>query len=217
MSDPRYRVFGTSVVTSRPVDEPDDVTLLGRWRAGDTESGRVLFARHFDSVYRFFVTKFEAQADDLTQATFLACVRAKDQFRAESSFRTYLFTIARHELYHQLDRFKRQGARIDYEVSSIAQLVTTPATKLARRQEQIRLVEALRCLPVAQQTLLELHYWEDMGMAELAAVFDVQEGAIRTRLTRARQALRETMLALEPKAAETLESFDMFVRREKIA
>ncbi len=199
------------------MDAPDDVTLLVGWRAGDADAGRVLFARYFESLYRFFVTKFESEADDLVQATFLACVRSKEQFRAESSFRTYLFTIARHELYHQLDRFKRQNARLDYEVSSIAQLVTTPASKLARRQEQVRLVEALRCLPVAHQTLLELHYWEDMGIAELAAVFDAEPGAIRTRLHRARALLRDAMAALEPKAAETLESMDIWVRREKIA
>ena len=199
------------------MDAPDDVTLLGRWRAGDADSGRMLFGRYFDSIYRFFVTKFEAEADDLTQATFLACVRAKEQFRAESSFRTYLFTIARHELYHQLDRFKRHGARHDYEVSSIAQIITTPGSKLARREDQVRLVEALRRLPVAQQTLLELHYWEDMGIAELAEVLEAEPGAIRTRLTRARQALREAMSALEPKVAETLESMDEWVRSAKIA
>ena len=112
------------------MEEPDNV-LIDRWRAGDAESGRLLLARHFESIYRFFVTKFEADAEDLTQQTFLACVRAKEQFRKESSFRTYLFTIARNELHHRLRRMQSHDAKIDPELSSIAQLITTPASKIA--------------------------------------------------------------------------------------
>lgn len=200
------------------MEAPDDVTLIERWRSGDADSGRVLFERYFEPVYRFFVTKCEAEADELTQSTFLACVRAKEQFRKEASFRTYLFTIARHELHHRLRRFQRHDAKLDFDVSSIAELITTPASKLARRQEQIRLVEALRRLPVAQQTLLELHYWEDMGIAELAEVFDAEAATIRTRLHRARKALRDEMAeSAPPQALETLESMDVWVRGAKLA
>src|SRR5262249_1671252 len=135
--------------------------------------------------------KCEADADELVQSTFLACLRARDQFRKESSFRTYLFTIARHELYRVLRDRQRDGARLDFELSSIAELVSTPGTRIARHQEHRQLLEALRQLPVAQQTLLELHYWEDMDIAELAEVFEAQQPAIRTRLHRARVALRE--------------------------
>jgi len=70
--------------------EPTDLALLDLWRAGDTTAGEALFQRHFDSIYGFFETKCEADADELPQATFLACLRARDQFRKESSFRTYL-------------------------------------------------------------------------------------------------------------------------------
>jgi RNA polymerase sigma factor (sigma-70 family) len=199
------------------VDQPDDFTLIDRWRSGDADAGRSLFERYFDAIYRFFVTKFETDADELTQATFLACMRAKDQFRKESSFRTYLYTIARHELHHRLRRYQRHDAKIDFEVSSIAELITTPGTKLARRQDQIRLLEALRKLPVAQQTLLELHYWEDMGIAELADVFEAEAATIRTRLHRARKALRDLMADTAPPAAvETLESMDVWVRGARI-
>ncbi|MEO7731753.1 MAG: sigma-70 family RNA polymerase sigma factor, partial [Kofleriaceae bacterium] len=82
--------------------EPTDLQLVDAWRGGDGEAGQALFQRHFDSIYGFFETKCEADADELVQSTFLACLRARDQFRKESSFRTYLFTIARHELYRVL-------------------------------------------------------------------------------------------------------------------
>lgn len=193
--------------------EPTDLALLAQWRAGDSAAGEALFQRHFDSIYGFFETKCEADADELTQATFLACLRAKDQFRQESSFRTYLFTIARHELYRVLRTRQRDGARLDFELSSIADLVSTVGTRIARNQEHQLLLNVLRQLPVEQQTLLELHYWEEMDISDLAAVFETPTATIRTRLHRARKALREKMEgAAPPRALETLESMDQWAR-----
>jgi RNA polymerase sigma-70 factor (ECF subfamily) len=193
--------------------EPTDLQLVDAWRGGDGDAGQALFQRHFDSIYGFFQTKCEADADELVQSTFLACLRARDQFRKDSSFRTYLFTIARHELYRVLRSRQRDGARLDFELSSIAELVSTPATRIARNQEHRRLLEVLRQLPVEQQTLLELHYWEDMDIANLAEVFEMPHTTIRTRLHRARKALRERMAGSAPAPVlETLESMDAWAR-----
>ncbi len=193
--------------------ELTDIALLDQWRNGDADAGQALFQRHFDSIYGFFETKCEADADELVQSTFLACLRARDQFRKESSFRTYLFTIARHELYRLLRGRQRDGARLDFHLSSIAELISTPGTRIARNQEHQHLIEALRRLPVEQQTLLELHYWEDMGIAELADVFEVPQATIRTRLHRARKLLRTTMLSTAPQGVlETLETMDAWAR-----
>ena len=193
--------------------EPSDLALLDRWRGGDAGAGEALFQRHFDSIYGFFETKCEADADELVQSTFLACLRARDQFRKESSFRTYLFTIARHELYRVLRGRQRDGARLDFELSSIAELVSTPGTRIARNQEHRQLVEALRSLAVEQQTLLELHYWEDLDIAALAEVFEMPQPTIRTRLHRARKALREKMAEkAPPRVLETLDSMDAWAK-----
>jgi RNA polymerase sigma factor (sigma-70 family) len=170
--------------------EPSDLELLDRWRAGDATAGKALVARYFDSVYRFFDTKCEREADDLVQATFLACVNAKDTFRHDASFRTYLFAIARNILYRFFRTSHRDGERLDFEVSSLRDLVTTPATKLDRGAEYGKLLAALRRLPLAQQALLELFYWEGMGIDELAAIFEAPDVTIRSRLYRARGALR---------------------------
>ncbi|HEY5939008.1 MAG TPA: sigma-70 family RNA polymerase sigma factor [Kofleriaceae bacterium] len=195
------------------MSEPDDITLLTRWRGGDNEAGQVLFERHFDAIFGFFETKCPADADELTQSTFLACMRARDQFRAESSFRTYLFTIARNELYRILRTRQRKDAKLDFELSSIAELVSTPGTRMARNQEHRQLLTALQHLPVEQQTLLELHYWEDMDIAQLAEVFDAPTATIRTRLHRARKALRDKMEGSAPQEVlQTLESMDMWAK-----
>ena len=171
-----------------------DLDLLQRWRDGDQRAGEQLCARHLKEVHRFFAHKISGEADDLTQQTFLACVKSRDQFRAQSSFRTYVFTIARNELYMRLRRMpKLEHVDIDLEVSSLADLVTSPGSVLGKQQEFAQLRAALRRLPVEQQVLLEFHYWHDLDAAALAEVFATSPATIRVRLVRARQALRERL------------------------
>jgi RNA polymerase sigma factor (sigma-70 family) len=170
-----------------------DLLLLERWRAGDKRAGEDLFARHFADIYRFFEHKVGAETDELTQKTFLACVRARDQFRGQSSFRTYLFTLARHELYGHLRGLPRRRGEVDFEVTSIAELVTSASGRLERAQQVELLRAALRELPAEQQLLLELHYWHELDAVALAEVFGANAGAIRVRLLRGRKALREQM------------------------
>jgi RNA polymerase sigma-70 factor (ECF subfamily) len=76
-----------------------DLGLLEKWCTGDSNAGQELFTRHFADIYRFFEHKVGPDADDLAQQTFMACVSSRDRFRRRSTFRTYLFAIARNQLY----------------------------------------------------------------------------------------------------------------------
>lgn len=175
------------------MDSGDDDQLLSRWQAGEAVAGETLVERYFARMYNFFHSKIGNEADELVQRTFLACVQAKAQFRAESTFRTYLFTVARNELYHYLEKLRREGGRLDVSITSLAELVTTPVTRIARDAERQRMLDAMRTLPIEQQTMLELHYWEELDIAALAEVFETNSGAMRVRLHRARAALREIL------------------------
>src|SRR4051812_28658573 len=90
-----------------------DYDLLDRWRTDDRAAGQELLARYFGELCGFFETKCRQDADDLVQRTMLACLAAKHQFRKQASFRTYLFAVARHELYHYLRSRHRDGERTD--------------------------------------------------------------------------------------------------------
>jgi RNA polymerase sigma factor (sigma-70 family) len=172
-----------------------DFELLDLWRDGDKAAGQALLARHFHTLCGFFESKLDRDADDLVQRTMLACVASKDGFRKASSFRTYLFTIARHELFHYLRARHRDGQRLDFSVTSVAELLTTPASRMIRDADKRRVVEALQRLPVEQQTLLELFYWQEFDVDAISEVFEIEPGATRVRLHRARNKLRE-LLAL---------------------
>ena len=177
--------------------ETADFELLERWRAGDREAGNALFARHFRPLFRFFRTKVaDPVAEDLTQVSFLACVDGRDKFRNASSFRTYLFAIARNQLFLHFRKRGRQDAVVAFETVSMVDLGAGPSTLVAAQAEQRLLLRALRRIPVDFQIAIELYYWEGVSTSGIATVLDIPEGTVRSRLTRARDHLAKQMRAL---------------------
>ncbi len=171
-------------------DDRDDFRLLDEWGAGGEEAGRVLFRRHYAAVFRFLARKVEQDVEEVVQETFLICLQKRASFRRESSFVTFLFSIARLVLHESWRRRRRQGEQLDFEEVSIASLSTSAGTKLAKHEARTRLLWALNQLPLDQQLLLELFYWEQLDGHSIAQVFDVAPTTVRTRLYRAKEALR---------------------------
>ncbi len=169
-----------------------DLELLDEWRAGDRNAGDRLFERHFDSVFRFFDRKMDGDPADLVQRTFLACVESSERFEGRSSFRTFLFSIARHELYRHWRERKRRDD-IDFGVSSVADLCPTPSSLVGHHRDGRLLVEALRRIPLDLQVAVELHYWEGLTGPEMAEVLEIPEPTIRSRLHRARETLAKKL------------------------
>jgi RNA polymerase sigma factor (sigma-70 family) len=173
-----------------------DAELLHAWRAGDESAGGALFDRHFDPLYRFFRNKVAEGVDDLVQQTLLACVQGRERFREDSSFRTYLFATARNVLFQHFDRHRRDADRIDYGTVSVIDLGESPSRIVAARAEQRVLAAALRSVPLDDQIALELYYWEGLTGPELADALGLTEPAVRSRLRRALERLRERVAAL---------------------
>ncbi len=189
----------------------DDFVVLDRWRAGDRAAGDALLRRHFDALYRFFRNKLDQGVDDLIQRTFTACIAAKDNFRKQSSFRTYLFTVARNELYHHYEKRQREAVLFEPGSMSVEAMGTSPSAVVARQQEQRLLLRALRALPLELQVAIELFYWEQLTTQEIAEIMDVPQGTAKSRLRRAREELEGKIreLAENPALVEsTMVAFD---------
>ncbi len=172
----------------------DDFELVRRWQAGDEEAGDALVRRHFWSVYRFFRSKVDDAAEDLAQRTFLACVEARERVRPEQGFVSYLFGIARNQLLMHLRRHGRSSGRFEPLETSVADLQGDRADDgLAQHEQQRALLGALRRIPVDFQIAVELYYWEELSVSQVAAVLDVAPGTVKSRLARARDKLREQL------------------------
>lgn len=182
----------------------DDVELLDAWKGGDRKAGATLFERHYPGVLRFFHNKAGEQGKDLIQRTFLRCLEARDRILPGSSFRAFLFGIARNVLLEHFRSVQRDGQRLD-EMKTTARDVSphpTPISLLSRKREIRLLLAALRRIPIELQITLELFYWEHMSAGEIGDAFGVPEGTIRTRLRRARQLLEQEIEAAAASPAE---------------
>lgn len=181
-----------------------DADLLERWRGGDLDAGEQLFARHGDAAIRFFRNKVDDEVQDLIQDTFLRLVEGRERIEEGRSFRAYLLGIARRVLLEHLR--ERSGVReLDASVDSVVAVITGPSTIAARRLEERLLLEGLRTIPIEDQIVLELYYWEKLKAPELATVMGVPPSTMRSRIQRARDRLRKVIDALS-EAPELLAS-----------
>ncbi|MEM6995194.1 MAG: sigma-70 family RNA polymerase sigma factor [Myxococcota bacterium] len=164
----------------------DDFALLDAWCDGDRGAGDALVRTHFAAVHRFFHNKAWDDAEDLTQTTFLRCVAMRNRFERRSSFRTFLFSVARHVLFEHY-RGKARDDNFDPAGSSVADIDPSPSQIVSEVEWQRAFVAALRQIPVEFQMVLELYYWEGLGTHEIAEVVGVPRGTVKSRLHHARK------------------------------
>ncbi|MEM6994364.1 MAG: sigma-70 family RNA polymerase sigma factor [Myxococcota bacterium] len=195
-----------------------DRALLVAWSEGDAAAGETLVRRHVGPVYGFFRNKLDGEVDDIVQRTFLGCIEALPRFRAEASFRTFVFAVARNMLLMELRRRYRAPKTVDAATESTFDLGTTTEPALPGNiegyREQVLLLRALRRLPVDDQVALELFYWENMPSKEIAVVLDRPHATVRTQLRRARHRLDALIEELGHDArlvTSTTDAFDQWV------
>lgn len=192
-----------------------DAQLVARWRRGDASAGEALFERYYDGVARFFYNKVGEHSADLIQKTFLACVEGLSRMREDARFRNYLFGIA-HNLLRKFYRQKaRSGHALNFEEISVQDLSPSPSSVLAVNQEQRLLLEALRRTPLDYQVVLELFYWEELSVADIASILAIPLGTAKTRLRRGRQLVEKALaeLAESPEIlASTLSDLEGWAR-----
>lgn len=152
----------------------------------------MLVQRNFSVVFRFFTTKVTDGAEDLTQKTFLVALEHADRLRRDVSFRAFLLGVARNVLLHHWREQGRSGPGGGIPEADPG----LPPDIVVEKEEQRILLKALRRIPLDYQIVIELYYWEEMGVAEVAAVLGVPSGTVKARLHRARGRLRRAIEAL---------------------
>ena len=173
-----------------------DVELLHRWAEGDNRAGETFYERHVSKVQRFFRNRVARGAEDLVQATFLACLEARSRFRGDAKLTTFLYAVARNKLLEHLRRVQSRDAAIDPLAVSVVDCGLSPASALDQGERE-QLVQSAMCrLPIDLQLTLELYYWEGISAREIGEITGVPEGTVRTRLRRAKSQLRERVEAV---------------------
>lgn len=166
-----------------------DDELLRRWGEGDARAGDRLFRRHAPAIVRYFRNKVSADLEDLVQQTFLRGLEARAGFRNQSSFGGYLFGIACRVLAGYYRTKYRTPPDLGLSEASLHDLSPSPSLALAEAREHRLLLLGLCQIPVAYQTILELHYWEGMTSRAIAETLEIPHGTAQTRIARAKQLL----------------------------
>jgi RNA polymerase sigma-70 factor (ECF subfamily) len=186
--------------------ELSDVTLLERARAGDRRALEALLSRHQRRVYRFGLKmcRDPEDAKDVLQETLLAVARNVKDFRGASSVSTWLYTIARSFCIKKRRRSKfapEQEESLDargpgLEARQIEDPMRGPEDELAGRQIESALERAIGGLEPMYREVLVLRDVEGLTAPEVAEVMGLTVEAVKSRLHRARVAVREAVAPL---------------------
>ncbi len=199
------------------VSEDPDRSLYESWRGGDNRAGHELFKRHFDGITGFIRRNVsDGSAEDIVQETWLQCQRSLAKFPAQSTFRAYLYGIARNVLCEHLRKRYRRERLQDLLDRTLEELGVSPLLMLAERQEVVLFAHALRRIPLDMQILFQLHFWEKLPAPALAGIYDAPEGTIRSRIRLAKQLVKKKIAELASTPEElksTLSGFDTWAER----
>jgi RNA polymerase sigma-70 factor (ECF subfamily) len=176
---------------ARGGDDTIDAELIARWRAGDQRAATLLVERHGPSLARFATSLGDRDAaEELVQDTFVRAFGAIATFRADSSLRTWLFTILRRLC---LDRRRAERRRrVVGEVQERHAATEFDALdELVATETQARVRRALERLTPTQREVFVLRVSEGLSYREIADVADTTEGAARVHYHNAVRTIKE--------------------------
>jgi RNA polymerase sigma-70 factor (ECF subfamily) len=198
-SDDACARFASSKLTvSAPVARSDEGALVERSQAGDRLAFEELVRRHADRLYAVML-RFVADADEaeeVTQEAFLRAWRSIDKFELRSRFFTWLYRIGINEAKRRAERRPPAGAVGSIEDSPIEDAPDwSEAPEFRAEQGDLRSVleDAVRALPIEYRAPLILRDVEGLSTQEAAEVMELREAAFKSRLHRARLAVRRAV------------------------
>jgi RNA polymerase sigma-70 factor (ECF subfamily) len=138
------------------------------------------------------------RAEEMAQEAFLRAWRGLASWRSESSFSTWLFSIAANVYRSELKRFP---AALPLDEAAEPSAAAVQFSEFEQRGQNEALRRAVLALPVRYREPVILYYFHQMDMARAAQTMGLPEGTVKARLARARDLLRKRFPHLNPQAA----------------
>jgi RNA polymerase sigma-70 factor, ECF subfamily len=181
-------------------------SLLRRLRERDERAFRELLEAHRDRVYNITYRMLgnRAEAEDVAQEVFITVFKTIDSFREESKFSTWLYRVAVNHCKNRIKYLARRQDRNKDELDEMSgsvngAVVGTPvrAAQPDRALEGVQmeqiLHDAIASLDEEHRTVVVLRDVEDLSIEEICAITDLPDGTVKSRLHRARLALRKKL------------------------
>lgn len=184
--------------------EYDEAELIARIQSGDKMACAECIEIHSPLVYRLALRLMgnEVEAEDVLQETFLSAFRSIDSFEGRSGLGTWLYRIAYNAAMMRLRRTEPGMLSVDETLEGDGQFVVPrqlfdwcclPEKDFESDEVRDELEKAISELPEGLRVVFMLRELEGLSTAETAEALDISEGAVKTRLHRARLWLRERL------------------------
>jgi RNA polymerase sigma-70 factor (ECF subfamily) len=193
----QYSEAVSTTSTSRARDaiyQTDDVALIDAIAQGDKRALQTLYARHNVRVFRFLLrfVSDEASAEDLVSEVFLDVWRQAGRFERRSQVSTWLMAIARNKALSVLRR--RATEELDEEVAEfIEDPSDSPEVTLQKAETSAVLRQCLGELSPAHREIIDLVYYHEKTIEEVAEIIGVPQNTVKTRMFYARKRIAEMM------------------------
>jgi RNA polymerase sigma-70 factor (ECF subfamily) len=180
-----------------PSDHATDEKLMLAFVQGSPEAFTELFGRYRQAIYAFLYRRLPdpSHAEELSQETFLAVVHSAKRYQPRALFRTYLYAIA-----FQILRAHRR--KMVFRAAFFAARASVPDPARQDSAEAVLLIRrAVAKLDATDREILLLREFEQLTYAEIADLLRLPVNTVRSRLFRARTALRELLESPAPQPA----------------
>ncbi len=167
-----------------------DEALIAAIAAGDAAAMRILYNRHRVRVFRFAVRLVDdaAFAEDVVSEAFIEVWRQADRFEGRSSVSTWIMSIARFKALSV--RRRRQETELDEKVAeTVADQYATPEQMLLETDRRAQLRACLSLLSPDHREIIDLVYYHDKTIEEVAEIVGVPKNTVKTRMFYARRRL----------------------------
>lgn len=174
----------------------DIATQLARIFAGDRSAFKPI-VQHFQASLFAYLGRMgfnQAQAEELAQDAFLRAWQHLGEYDAKrAAFSTWLFTIAHRMALNELSKasYRYEMPLVDEAIDSLVSDRFTPFEQLQASQQQQQLRHALQRLNLADRSVIALAYVQGLDLKTIAQIEGCSEAALRVRIHRAKQQLRE--------------------------
>ena len=186
----------TSTIAVQQTPDTPDAALIQLIAAGDKHAMHILFARHNVRVFRF-VVRFvgdKSTAEDLVSEVFLDVWRQAGRFQGRSQVTTWLLAIARNKALSALRG--RSNEELDEDVAAgIEDPQDNPEVTLQNRQKAEILLNCLTKLAPPHREVIDLVYYHEKSIDEVAEITGVPQNTVKTRVFYARKRIAELMAA----------------------
>ena len=177
-------------------DANDDLLMLA-WVGGDVAAFETLYARHRGPLYRFLMRQLRnpALADEFFQDVWQRVIAAREGWKPEAAFSTWLFRIAHNRLNDHWRAAKHRPPAPDDADERAARVAdpTTPERELSDFEQRRRLQRALEELPDEQREVLLLRLEQELSLEEIGAITGVGRETVKSRLRYAMDKLRQRL------------------------